>query len=191
MMGTSVLAMPWAFAEAGLAAAILLCLINGPVAAFTAILVDRLHKKASISTLHQDDSLSHCTLYFRFQKLPIYSFHFRRQCRRICACVQVLRRLRAQILSQHRVVRSCNRCGYCLPHIDLQLSTFHRKLFLLWVRNVRRVDVKVCIKSPWTVVWFSQIVYFISDYQRLCKQLPKLVKLQKLYSMMSCLMNVD
>ena len=50
---------------------------------------------------------------------------------------------------------------------------------------------KVCIKSPWTVVWFSQIVYFISDYQRLCKQLPKLVKLQKLYSMMSCLMNVD
>ena len=57
MMGTSVLAMPWAFAEAGLAAAILLCLINGPVAAFTAILVDRLHKKASISTLHQDDSL--------------------------------------------------------------------------------------------------------------------------------------
>ena len=22
---------------------------------------------------------------------------------------------------------------------------------------------KVCIKSPWTVVWFSQIVYFISD----------------------------
>ena len=50
---------------------------------------------------------------------------------------------------------------------------------------------KVCIKSLWTVVWFSQIVYFISDYQHLWKQLPKLVKLQKFYSMMSCLMNVD
>ena len=47
MMGTSVLAMPWAFSEAGLAGAILLCLINGPMAAFTAILVDRLHKKAN------------------------------------------------------------------------------------------------------------------------------------------------
>ena len=50
---------------------------------------------------------------------------------------------------------------------------------------------KVCIKSLWTVVWFSQIVYFIRDYQCLCKQLPKLVKLQKLCSMPSCLMNVD
>ena len=51
MMGTSVLAMPWAFAEAGLAAAILICLINGPLAGFTAILIDRLHKKASRSAL--------------------------------------------------------------------------------------------------------------------------------------------
>ena len=50
---------------------------------------------------------------------------------------------------------------------------------------------KVRIKSPWTVAGFSQIIYFISDYQRLCKQLPKLAKLQKFYSMMSCLMNVD
>ena len=55
----------------------------------------------------------------------------------------------------------------------------------------RKEARKVCIKSPWTVVRFSQIVYFISDYQRLSKQLPKLVKLQKFYSMMSCLMNVD
>ena len=35
-------------------------------------------------------------------------------------------------------------------------------------------------------MWFSQIKYFISEYQRLCKQLPKSVKLklklQKLYS---------
>ena len=52
MMGTSVLAMPWAFAEGGLAAAILLCLINGPIAAFTAIMIDHLHKKASRSNFH-------------------------------------------------------------------------------------------------------------------------------------------
>ena len=32
--------------------------------------------------------------------------------------------------------------------------------------NMQLLD-KVCIKSPWTVVWFSQIVYFLSDYQHL------------------------
>ena len=37
---------------------------------------------------------------------------------------------------------------------------------------------KVCIKSPCTVVWFSQIVYFLNDYQRLCKQLPKFLRVQ-------------
>ena len=31
---------------------------------------------------------------------------------------------------------------------------------------------KVSIKSPWTVVWFSHIIYCLSDYQRLYKQLP-------------------
>ena len=46
-------------------------------------------------------------------------------------------------------------------------------------------------KRPWKVMWFSHIIYFLSDYQRLCKQLPKLIKLQKCYSMPSCLMNVD
>ena len=52
------------------------------------------------------------------------------------------------------------------------------------------VSTKVSIKSPWTVVGFSQIIYCLSDYERLCKQLPKLIMLQKFYSMLSCLMNV-
>ena len=47
MMGTSVLAMPWAFMEAGLVGAIVLCIINGPLAAFTAIMIDVIHKKAN------------------------------------------------------------------------------------------------------------------------------------------------
>ena len=34
---------------------------------------------------------------------------------------------------------------------------------------------KVSIKSPWTVVWFSHIIYCLSDYQRLYKQLPSQV----------------
>ena len=38
---------------------------------------------------------------------------------------------------------------------------------------------KECLRSPWKVVGFPQITYFLSDYQRLCKQLPKLIKLQK------------
>ena len=49
---------------------------------------------------------------------------------------------------------------------------------------------KVSIKRPWTVAGFSQIIYCLCDYQRLCKQLPKLIKLQRIYSMLSCLMNV-
>ena len=40
---------------------------------------------------------------------------------------------------------------------------------------------KVCIKSPCTVVWFSHTMYCFSDYQRLCKQLPKLIKLPNLW----------
>ena len=39
---------------------------------------------------------------------------------------------------------------------------------------------KVWCKSPWTVFWFWHIIYFLRDYQRLCKQLPKLINLQKI-----------
>ena len=49
---------------------------------------------------------------------------------------------------------------------------------------------KICHKRPYTVVWFSHIIDCLGDYQRLCKQRPKLIKLQKMYSMLSCLMNV-
>ena len=49
-MGTSVLAMPWAFMEAGLVGGIVLCLANGPLAAYTAYLIDKLHKKANNSS---------------------------------------------------------------------------------------------------------------------------------------------
>ena len=85
----------------------------------------------------------------------------------------------------------------CLPDSDtnaghcFDIETY-KHTSLVSQKGLRMMIVyKVCIKSPWTVVWFLQIVYFISDYQRLCKQLPKLVKLQNFYSMMSCLMNVD
>ena len=50
---------------------------------------------------------------------------------------------------------------------------------------------KVCIKSSWIDVWFSHIIYCLSDYQRLCKQLPKLIKLQKCYSIRVALCKVS
>ena len=70
------------------------------------------------------------------------------------------------------------------PMICFNLISFN-KFFPLAERY------KMCLKSPCTVAWFSHIIYCLSDYQCLCKQLPKLVKLQKIYSMLSCLMNVD
>ena len=51
-------------------------------------------------------------------------------------------------------------------------------------------NCKECLRSPWKVVGFPQIIYFLSDYQRLCKQIPKLIKIQKIYSTLPCLMIV-
>ena len=62
--------------------------------------------------------------------------------------------------------------------------------FWYWAFAMVCLKDKVSIKSPWTVVGFSQIIYCLCDYQRLCKQLPKLINLRKIYSMLSCLMNV-
>ena len=59
-----------------------------------------------------------------------------------------------------------------------------------YISSAKSTITKVSIKSPCTVAGFSQIIYCLCDYQRLCKQLPKLIKLQKLYSMLSCMMNV-
>ena len=59
-----------------------------------------------------------------------------------------------------------------------------------WLSTKGIVASKVSIKSLCTVAGFSQIIYCLSDYQHLCKQLPKLIKLHKCYSMLSCLMNV-
>ena len=37
---------------------------------------------------------------------------------------------------------------------------------------------KVCLKITWKDVSFSHIIYYLSDYQRLCKQLSKLINVQ-------------
>ena len=88
----------------------------------------------------------------------------------------------------------------CCKAILIHYNGFHRVLnlsdrgckqsnFKSSLNITVRVD-KVWCNSPWTVVWFSHIIYFLGDYQRLCKQLPKLIKLQKFYSMQSCLVKV-
>ena len=155
-MGTSVLAMPWAFSEAGLAGAILLCLINGPIAAFTAILVDQLHKKANRSKFPQKDSI------FALRNYRNISSHSRRRCQRIRACLRALRRRSAQIRGEHRVFRSCNWCSYCLPPIDWRFWTFHRKIFLLWVLNVR-LQIFLLLLYLYTASIFPR--FFINNLQ--------------------------
>lgn len=45
MMGTSLLAMPWAVAQAGLAAAPVIAIILGAIANFTAVLILKLHRR--------------------------------------------------------------------------------------------------------------------------------------------------
>jgi amino acid permease len=47
MLGTSMMAMPWAMKEAGLATGIVCCLLVGFLSCFTACLIDKLHKKCS------------------------------------------------------------------------------------------------------------------------------------------------
>ena len=70
MMGTSVLAMPWAFMEAGLVGGIVLCLANGPLAAYTAYLIDKLHKKANNSSSEFSKKKNKWSVYHRYF-LPI------------------------------------------------------------------------------------------------------------------------
>ena len=127
MMGTSVLAMPWAFMEAGLAGAIVLCIINGPLAAFTAIMIDVIHKKAN-------EGRGKFTLLLNFYSqiiIPkLHVFHCRHTPRRICAFVRPLLRKGAQILGEYRVCRSCDGGRNRLPHINLRFTIRHRKCCL-------------------------------------------------------------
>ena len=72
------------------------------------------------------------------------------------------------------------------------ISNFGDQRSKIKINSKRSINwSKVWGISPYKVVWFSHIIYCLSDNQRLCKQLPKLIKLQKIYSMLSCLMNVD
>ncbi len=46
MLGTSILAMPWAIKEAGFLTALICCFAAGGISCYTAVMIDRMHKKA-------------------------------------------------------------------------------------------------------------------------------------------------
>ena len=95
------------------------------------------------------------------------------------------------------ISRASSLCSLCSSHRNFKAtgvgsevpSSLASRESLYWA-DIEQGS-KVCLKSPGKDARFSHIIFCLSDYQRLCKQLPKLIKLQKCYSILSCLMNVD
>ena len=80
---------------------------------------------------------------------------------------------------------------YFLNWVRVGVGTHIHTVVNMSCQMFQPVLCKVWCISPWKVVWFSHNMYCLSDYQCLCKHLPKLIKQLKFYSMLSCLMNVD